>query len=138
VIEHNGDVYSCDFFVEAARKLGNISDCRLIDILNSSQQKEFGLQKSMLSEKCTSCRWLKFCYGGCLKDRLNNPSDPSISVFCNSHKKFLNHADKSFQIMAEGYKRNLQSTKAQKVSLRQHKNIGRNKPCPCGSGKKHK
>jgi uncharacterized protein len=50
VIEHNGNVYSCDFFVEPEWRLGNIADGNLIDMLNSSRQQEFGLRKAILEE----------------------------------------------------------------------------------------
>ena len=35
VVEHNGDVFPCDFFVEEHLKLGNINTESLSDMLNS-------------------------------------------------------------------------------------------------------
>ncbi len=73
VIEHNGNVYSCDFFVEPRHRLGNIRHNRIIDMLNSKKQDDFGKAKSLLPRKCKQCLWYHQCYGGCIKDRIKDP-----------------------------------------------------------------
>ncbi|GBE30790.1 MAG TPA: anaerobic sulfatase maturase [Bacteroidetes bacterium] len=105
VIEYNGDVYSCDFFVEADWKLGNIMQGDLIDMLNSPRQRRFGKLKSDMPEECADCRWLKYCYGGCTKDRINNTADNGSNHFCLSMKMFFDHADERLTQLAARWKR---------------------------------
>ena len=139
VIEHNGDVYSCDFFVDSIWQLGNITSKRLIDMLNSSRQQQFGLQKTMLEDQCKSCRWLKFCYGGCLKDRLNNPNNDKRSFFCQSYQLFFEHADEKLSRLSKQWLQTLPPNMTpQKVASLSKNKVRRNQFCPCGSGKKYK
>ncbi|MFQ5720931.1 MAG: anaerobic sulfatase maturase [Candidatus Aminicenantales bacterium] len=137
VVEHNGEVYACDFFVEPRWRLGHIQEGRLVDMLNSSRQKSFGRQKSRLAEKCRKCCWLIYCRGGCPKDRLHNPSDRSLSRFCISYEIFFEHADSTFRELAKKWK-NQQREEERVSSQGQLPGIGRNDPCPCGSGLKFK
>ena len=93
VIEHNGNVYSCDFFVEPKWKLGNVMNDRLINMLNSKKQTVFGQAKALLPRECRQCSWLTKCYGGCTKDRIKDPQDHRKPRFCTSYKMFFKHAD---------------------------------------------
>jgi uncharacterized protein len=142
VIEHNGDVYSCDFFVEPDWKLGNIMQDKLIYMLNSDRQREFGQLKTSLPESCKKCAWLKYCRGGCMKDRIRDPQDKNLNHFCESFKMFFKHADARFHSLAEEWKSH--ETLAQEKELQSQseflkdKKVGRNDPCPCGSGLKYK
>jgi uncharacterized protein len=137
VVEHNGDVYSCDFFVDPEWKLGNIKVNRLVDMLNSSTQTRFGRLKASLPNDCIQCAWLQTCRGGCTKDRIHNPSNPRLSHFCESYKVFFEHADKRFKELAAEWKR--QQMLQQPMPPPQHRpDVGRNDPCPCGSGLKYK
>ena len=61
VVEHNGDVYSCDFFVEPKWKLGNIKTGKMINMLNSKKQAQFALAKAQLPIDCRKCTWLRHC-----------------------------------------------------------------------------
>lgn len=105
VVEHNGDVYSCDFFVESNWKLGNIMTQRLDEMLNAPRQEEFGAMKALLPEECVSCEWLRKCQGGCTKDRIRDPHDKGSNHFCQSYKMFFAHADEKLQALAEQWKR---------------------------------
>ena len=105
VIEHNGDVYACDFFVDPEWKLGNIKTGKLINMLNSSKQNRFGQLKANLLKECKRCPWLRTCRGGCTKDRLHNPSNADLNHFCESYKTFFEHADKRFKDLAGRWKR---------------------------------
>lgn len=107
VVEHNGDVYSCDFFVEGPWKLGNVLSGRLDHMLNSAKQREFGRQKAALPKKCRSCRWLAFCRGGCPKDRLRDPRDRGLNHFCRAYEMFFEHADARLRALAEAWRRNV-------------------------------
>ena len=100
VIEHNGDVYSCDFFVEPKWKLGNVSEGRLSDMLNSDRQNTFGKIKGELPTQCLTCPWLKHCRGGCPKDRIFSTASPPMNYLSPAYKKFLKHADPAFKKLA--------------------------------------
>ena len=100
-IEHNGDVFSCDFFVEPKWKLGNVRRDRLIDLLNSKKQNQFGALKTQLPRKCRTCSWYKHCFGGCTKDRIKDPRDSGMPRFCQSQIMFLEHADPVFRQLAK-------------------------------------
>lgn len=106
VIEHNGNVYPCDFFVEDELLLGNVHNDRLIEMLNSEKQKNFGMVKKKRKEVCAGCQWLAKCYGGCIKDRVKNPADRHHLYFCESYKMFYSHADGRLAKLAEEWKKN--------------------------------
>jgi uncharacterized protein len=101
VIEHSGDVYSCDFFVEPRWKLGNLMSDDLVQLLNGPRQQEFGRRKAKLPQPCLDCRWLPMCHGGCTKDRVRDPADQGLCHFCCSYKMFFEHADEYFRQLAE-------------------------------------
>lgn len=101
VVEHNGSVYSCDFFVEPKFRLGNIRHGRLIDMLNSKKQDDFGKAKNLLPRKCKMCPWYTKCYGGCTKDRIKDPSDNRQPRFCQAYQMFFSHADSRLKVLAE-------------------------------------
>jgi uncharacterized protein len=100
VVEYNGNVFACDFFVEPAWRLGNIMKNRLIDLLNSPRQQEFGDQKAELPKKCKNCPWFSFCFGGCPKDRIRDKRSKGLNYFCESVIIFLEYADLRFRRLA--------------------------------------
>jgi len=104
VIEHNGNVYSCDFFVEPKWRLGNIMHDRIINMLNSKMQQTFGVAKAVLPRECRTCPWLRNCHGGCTKDRIKDPADHRKPRFCTSYKMFFKHADTTLKQMAAQWK----------------------------------
>ncbi|MCP4728148.1 MAG: SPASM domain-containing protein [bacterium] len=144
VIEHNGDVYSCDFFVEPDWKLGNIMDGNILEMLNSDRQTAFGKAKSFLPEECRNCDWLKYCWGGCPKERKLHPTVTGLNYLCSAYKMFFDHSDGVLRKLAEEWKeKNFQDTYKQtektvsKIQTAENE-TGRNDPCHCGSGKKYK
>ena len=144
VVEHNGDVYSCDFFVEELWRLGSVLSGNLVEMVNSKQQKSFGEKKKSLPVECSDCLWIVHCRGGCTKDRIHNPKNPFLSYFCSSYKMFFQHADSRLQKLAADWKseqaREYQARRQaySKDTTRKQKKIGRNDPCTCGSGLKYK
>lgn len=131
VVEHNGDVFPCDFYVEESLNLGNIKENNLVELFNSQEQFCFGQKKAELPETCLTCQWLKYCRGGCPKERLAG----NLNYFCKGLKEFYQHADRRFQLLATRWKHQ------QKMDEQQQKKEdkpGRNSPCSCGSGKKFK
>lgn len=95
-IEHNGDVYSCDHFVEPAHRLGNIAFIPLKDLVGSSQQREFGQKKkTSLPQYCRECPVLFACNGGCPKDRfIRTPSgEDGLNYLCEGLREFFTFID---------------------------------------------
>jgi uncharacterized protein len=136
VIEHNGEVFSCDFFVAPEHRLGIIGERPLKDLLNSPKQQSFGHIKSRLPEECLLCRWLTFCRGGCLKDRFSGQDMTGLNYFCRAYKEFFPYADNRFKKLIADRRKKEQGLNLS-VKTRAKK-IGRNVPCPCGSGRKFK
>ncbi|MFO8017147.1 MAG: anaerobic sulfatase maturase [Promethearchaeia archaeon] len=100
VIEWNGDVYPCDFFVNQEYKLGNFKE-NTFSGLKQRRNEQFMDLKGNLPKECSDCKWLKFCHGGCVKDRkTSNMKEKSKTYFCegyklffeNTYRKFLNYA----------------------------------------------
>jgi uncharacterized protein len=135
VVEHNGDVYSCDFFVEPSWRLGNVLQDRLLEMLNSPLQNRFGAIKKELTAKCQTCPWLKHCHGGCPKDR--KVSRSGVDPFCPAYETFFAHADDKFKELAYAWQVEHGIVQPQNRS-KDFKSCKRNDPCPCGSDKKYK
>ena len=93
VIEYNGDIYPCDFFVNPGLKLGNTKTDTWEDIGTSSRYRDFGERKSVLTPACTDCENLAFCSGDCLKHRLYGQGEiDQLSRLCKGWKHFYKHA----------------------------------------------
>lgn len=102
-IEHNGDVYSCDHFVEPDHLLGNVMERPLAELVALPQQVEFGRHKSTsLPRQCRECDVLFACHGGCPKDRFTTTSDgePGLNHLCAGYLEFFRHSRSSFTEMA--------------------------------------
>lgn len=81
VVEHNGDVYSCDHFVYPEYRLGNIATDHLRGMFDSPDQFRFGLSKrDTLAESCTRCKYLHLCHGECPKHRFAGSDAPDITA----------------------------------------------------------
>ncbi len=102
VVEHDGGVYACDFFVEERWKLGSVLGGNLVHMLNSAPQKAFGAAKADLPAPCRSCEWKRLCRGGCPKDRQRDPRDAGLSHFCAGYKKILRPRRSAFQSPGRG------------------------------------
>jgi uncharacterized protein len=136
VVEHNGDVYSCDFFVTPKNRLGNVTTGRLDNMLNSAAQKNFGRQKKFLPPECRNCAHLKLCRGGCPKDRIRDPADNGMNHFCNAYKMFFDHAGPELKNIVDVFREKQKSSET--IIRKPSERVGRNQPCPCGSGLKYK
>lgn len=103
-LEHNGDVYSCDHFVEPAYRVGNLADGRtLLQIVDSPQQVAFGQAKrDGLPGQCRRCDMRFACNGGCPKDRFLTTADgqPGLNYLCASYLTFFRHVDQPMRSMA--------------------------------------
>ncbi|MDR1416911.1 MAG: anaerobic sulfatase-maturation protein [Prevotellaceae bacterium] len=104
VVEHNGDVYSCDHFVYPEHKLGNIQHDELPAMLASPQQLKFGADKrSGLPRECLRCRYYFACRGECPKHRFDLSADgeKNKNALCEGYKLFFAHVDPYMKYMAE-------------------------------------
>lgn len=147
VMEHNGDVYSCDHFVYPEYFLGNILDTPLIELVKSQSQFDFGVDKrNKLPRYCLKCDLRYFCHGECPKHRfLSTPEgEPGLNYLCEGYKLFFRHAEPYMKFMAEELE-NKRAPANVMTWIRNKENQvvkptvpGRNDPCPCGSGKKFK
>ena len=94
VIEHNGDFYSCDHYVDPSHKLGNIMQQTLVQLLEHPEQKAFGQAKNeTLPRYCQDCEVLDMCNGECPKNRfISTPSgETGLNYLCEGYKLFFNH-----------------------------------------------
>lgn len=103
-LEHNGDLYSCDHFVEPRYRLGNIVKTPLTDLAASEPQRSFGLAKSAtLPRMCRACKWLFTCHGECPKNRVLKTPDgePGLNWLCAGLTAFFEHTEQPMRIMAD-------------------------------------
>ncbi|MCC7080917.1 MAG: anaerobic sulfatase maturase [Burkholderiales bacterium] len=103
-LEHNGDVYSCDHFVEPDHKLGNLHDATLDSLVDSEKQRRFGRAKyDTLPQYCKQCPVLFACYGECPRNRfIETPSgEPGLNYLCAGYKAFFTHIDTPMKTMAQ-------------------------------------
>lgn len=118
VTEHNGDVYSCDHFVEPDCYLGNMLKTPLAEMVGSEKQRQFGLAKrNSLPQYCRSCSFLFACNGGCPKDRTDITPDgePGLNHLCSGFKTFFAHVDSPFRIMANLIRQHRPMTDVMKI-----------------------
>jgi len=135
-IEHTGDLYSCDHFVEPAFKLGNIRDKHMIELIASPQQKKFGLDKrDTLPRFCRECDVRFACHGGCPKDRfIDDPyGEPGLNYLCPSFKAFFHHVDGPMRAMSELLTAGRAPSELVRAYAAEDAERGRNEPCTCGS-----
>jgi uncharacterized protein len=147
-LEHNGDLYSCDHFVEPHYLLGNIRQTEMIGLVGSPQQQTFGRNKlDTLPRSCRQCDVRFACHGECPKNRfLTTPDgEPGLNYLCAGYKAFFHHVDRPLKIMAALLRRGYPATQVMQVLAEEEVKeatalgkVGRNEPCPCGSGLKFK
>jgi len=140
-LEHNGDVYSCDHFVDPAHLLGNIADTPVGDLVRSPAQRAFGRAKQdTLPACCRACGYLFACNGECPKNRilLTPEGEPGLNWLCAGLKAFFAHTERRMCLLAEILGRGGEASEIMELLAAEARSTGRNDPCPCGSGKKYK
>ncbi|MCA9969331.1 MAG: anaerobic sulfatase maturase [Anaerolineales bacterium] len=148
-LEHNGDLFSCDHFVEPDYLLGNIRQAHMLELVASEKQRQFGLDKqATLPAYCRQCEVRFACHGGCPKNRFIPTPDgePGLNYLCAGYKAFFNHVDRPMKIMARLLRQRrppadimpLLAAEDEARLQQAYAKAGRNDPCPCGSGKKFK
>jgi uncharacterized protein len=141
VLEHNGDLYVCDHFVEPRYRLGNILETSLVELVGSQQQRRFGLAKrDTLPVTCRECEVRFVCNGGCPKNRLQG-----VNYLCEGYRAFFTHVDEPMRFMAAELRAGrppanimLHLMQEEAKLERRFARARRNDPCPCGSGRKFK
>jgi uncharacterized protein len=147
-LEHNGDLYSCDHFVEPGYLLGNILQRHMINQVGSKQQRKFGRDKlDTLPRACRQCEVRFACHGECPKNRFLTTTDgeSGLNYLCKGYKAFFQHIDRPLQIMAQLIRSGVPAAQVMQVLPQDYTEqaevffkVGRNEPCPCGSGLKFK
>ncbi len=140
-LEHNGDVYSCDHYVEPDFLLGNIGKHRLLDLVALPRQRDFGLAKrDTLPGYCLSCEVRFACHGGCPKDRFVRTPDgePGLHYLCPSYQDFFRHIGPAMAAMCDLLKAGRAPSELVAKCAAVDARRGRNEPCPCGGGRKWK
>ena len=137
LVEHNGDVYPCDFFAERHWRLGNVLEAGFPELETVPLRRQFASSKAEVPDECRECRWLRQCYGGCLRERAwHDGAFHGHAYLCTAFKRFFAHAGPRLdalreQILAARFPPAIEPVPAGRKA-------GRNDPCPCGSGRKYK
>jgi len=108
VIEHNGDFYSCDHFVDPEHLVGNLNELPLLELLESPDQRAFGDAKlSALPRYCRECSVLALCNGECPKNRFIETPDgePGLNYLCAGYKRFFMHCQPFIKEVASQWRR---------------------------------
>ena len=146
-IEHTGDLYSCDHFVDPHYRLGNILDEPLGKLIDSPEQRKFGTDKrDTLPEYCRQCEVRFACNGECPKNRFITTPDgePGLNYLCAGYRHFLNHIRPDMEIIAKLIRNRIPAAEIMKIRRSGNPNLAerntppRNAPCPCNSGRKYK
>lgn len=147
-MEHNGDLYSCDHFVEPKYLLGNIMENSMVDLISSEKQVKFGNDKlDTLPKYCLECKVRFACHGECPKNRFIETPDgePGLNYLCEGYKAFFMHIDMPMKFMAQKLRMNQAPSDIVQFYREEDKRMRelfagaeRNDLCPCGSGKKFK
>jgi uncharacterized protein len=136
VLEHNGDFFPCDHYVDADRKLGNITVTPLSQLLDGEALRAFGdAKRDTLPRYCRECEVLAYCNGGCPKYRFiaTPDGDPGLNYLCAGLKRFFLHARDPLARML-----GIHDAGPFAASRSTAQSVSRNDACPCGSGLKYK
>ncbi len=140
-LEHNGDLYSCDHFVDTPYLLGNITETPVGELVRSERQRAFGRAKrDTLPAYCRACDFLFACNGECPKNRilLTPDGEPGLNWLCDGLKHFFAHTDRRMRMMATLLEEGRDAAEIMPLLAEEYARTGRNDPCPCGSGRKYK
>jgi uncharacterized protein len=143
VVEWNGDVFSCDHFVDPGHRLGTILDTPLAEILEGPAQRAFGAAKrDALPRACRQCAVLDLCHGGCPKDRAFRTAhgEVGLNALCGGWTRFFSHARPQLDRFAALWRSGQPLVRIMGAmgGGAPMAAAARNHPCPCGSGRKHK
>jgi len=138
-LEHNGDLYSCDHFVEPRYRLGNIHQTHLLTLVASPEQRKFGQDKlDTLTPQCQRCEVRPLCHGGCPKDRfaVSRDGDPGHNYLCPGLELFFTHTRPAMGMMVRLLQQNRPPSDVMAWITAEDAKRGPYQSCPCGSGEK--
>jgi uncharacterized protein len=134
-LEHNGDLYSCDHYVEPDHLLGNIHETHLLDLVASTQQQAFGQAKrDTLTAQCRSCEVLALCNGGCPKDRFvaSRDGEPGHNYLCDGLYRFYTRTRPTMTAMARLVRQGRYADEVMAQVAAADAERDDDAPCPCG------
>ena len=140
-LEHNGDLYSCDHYVEPGYLLGNIMERHMQELAGLPRQRSFGQDKhDTLTAYCRDCDVRFACNGGCPKDRFAASPDgePGQQYLCAGYMAFFTHVRQPMEVMAQLLREHRAPAELMYVYAANDRRRPGNAPCTCGSGKKWK
>ena len=97
VVEYNGDVYPCDFFVEEDWMAGNLLETPVHEMMNGPKLQAFNRRKIQQSSGCSNCEWNFICHFGCQHDRLVN----GMNYLCEAYREFFSYTQKRFHLLKQ-------------------------------------
>ncbi|MFN5516409.1 MAG: anaerobic sulfatase maturase [Cyanobacteriota bacterium] len=136
-LEHNGDLYSCDHFVEPDYLLGNIQDNSMAELVGSRRQFKFGQDKSdTLPKYCRECEVRFACHGECPKHRfLETPDgEPGLNYLCAGYKHFFTHIDQPLKMMVKLLHQGKEASEIMRKLAAQERR--QNRPAGFGQGRR--
>jgi uncharacterized protein len=138
-LEYNGDLYSCDHFVEPRYLLGNIHETPMLELVSSARQRKFGDDKrNSLTAQCQRCAVKSLCNGGCPKDRfaVSRDGEPGQNYLCPGLELFFTHTMPAMQQMVQLLQQDRPPSDVMSWIAAEDARGGPYRLCPCGSGKK--
>lgn len=141
VVEYNGDIYPCDFYVDRKYQIGNIKHSSWEQLQCLPTYTQFGKQKREWNEQCVRCQYLSLCAGDCLKHRLSPRYGYGVSHLCEGWRQFYQHCLADLNRIAGLFKKERRLIGQEYPpgnNVEIQKKVGRNDPCPCGSNLKYK
>ena len=144
-LEHNGDLYACDHFVEPDYLLGNIKEEHMLQMVGSDEQHKFGQDKyDSLPKYCLECPVLFACNGECPKNRFTETPDgeAGLNYLCAGYKAFFQRVDEPMKLLAMLMSSGRPASdvmgimaEKKELSEKTFQNTKPDNPCPCGSGR---
>lgn len=139
-LAHNGDLYSCDHYVEPGYLLGNITAGQsMAELVASPRQRAFGQDKlATLPQHCRDCDVRFACNGGCPKDRFTRTpaGEPNLNYLCAGYQRFFRHVDAPMKAMANLVRSGQPADRISEIIAGNDLLRPRTDPCSCGSGRK--
>ena len=138
-LEYNGDLYSCDHFVEPKFKLGNIHETHMQDMVASTEQRKFGDDKrDTLTAQCKRCEVLSLCNGGCPKERFSMSKDgePGHNYLCVGLELFYKHTQAAMRNMILLLRQGQAPAEIMNLKMAEDGRRSADSPCTCRGGEK--
>ncbi len=138
-LEHNGDLYCCDHYVEPEYRLGNIHQTHMRTLVASQQQKAFVQNKrAALPQTCRQCAVRHWCHGGCPKDRFVQSAGDGQpqNYLCAGYHLFFTHIQPALRCMVQRLQQGRAARDVMAWKARQDADGGPYQPCSCASGRK--